>query len=660
MISIFEQLDVILKSVNESEDAESSAEKVVKAIPISPEMETAEQGEQQAREKISKYFYDLSMGSTPGAGLTATDKMELPDTWLDPKMKGKMSGKMEDKEFERNHVIWDQDEEIEKLEKEVTVNTTGEDTEFDDFDYRDNQFGDDADMDDVDMDDLDPSGGSGSGGSSSKSEDEKLRDAIDDAMDSMSDDGLGDDGEDGGQQSGGQQGGQQSGGQQGGSQQGGQQGGQQSGSQQGGSQQGGSQSGNDGYGPDGEPGEGGQEGGKPGEGGQEGGEPGKGGQEGGQEGGHHGPEGGDGEPGGHGSNGGPKSRKDEKLKELKKALDENNKEGVEKSIEDIKSGGDGFGNLAGQEIGDVSDKDIEGDMSKAGVSKEDIEKMSKASAENPMEGMSEEESDKLKKEVVDGLEKKCSKKGGSALAKTIVKHAMKSKLNNDEWKTMLKVFLKSKAVNSGDMAKTKNAIKWGHKNHLWRDSVLPTRGTSHGEIQTIYCFVDFSGSVSQDLVYTFLGRVIDLCAELNYTNINVYGFGQQLVLPREINGRMLKKDGKEVVLSQTWDFINEQQPGWATENFRDVANEIMRIRHKQKDAVYLIFGDGFWQDPEDGPMCLKSICGDRVLDRICVLTYYDPDGWWIEMYRGCIAMLKELVGIKNLICTKVTSIAKDI
>ena len=145
---------------------------------------------------------------------------------------------------------------------------------------------------------------------------------------------------------------------------------------------------------------------------------------------------------------------------------------------------------------------------------------------------------------------------------------------------------------------------------------------------------------------------------MNYTNIVVYGFGSKLVLPRKINGKMLKKDGKDVVLAQTWDFIDSQKPGEATENFMDVANEILQIRRKERDAVYLIFGDGFWQDPRVGPMCLRSICGERVLNRICVLTYYDPD-YYFEIYKGCISMLKELVGLKNVITTKVSRIMSD-
>ena len=211
---------------------------------------------------------------------------------------------------------------------------------------------------------------------------------------------------------------------------------------------------------------------------------------------------------------------------------------------------------------------------------------------------------------------------------------------------------------NGDMSKTKTGTKYGHKNHLWRDAVLPTKTFSRGQIQTIYCFIDFSGSVDQDLVYVFLGRVIDLCAELNYTNVVIYGFGSRIVLPREINGRMIKKDGKDVVLSQTWDYIQQQNPGASTENFRDVAEEIMEIRHKQKDAVYLIFGDALWQDPQDGPMCLKSICGERLLDRMCVLTYYQSDDYYFDVYKGCIAMLKELVGLKNVITTKASHITE--
>lgn len=601
-MNIFEELDKILNPVNESEGVETAkekAERIVKAIPVNPEMETEEQGKQKALEKLAKYFYKLSMGGSPGDKLTRKDDIDLPDDFLDPKMKGKMSGKIEDKEFEANKVVWDQDEEMEKLEKEIDVDMHGSDDDFDDFDYRDNSFGDDIDKDELDTDDLDNDGG-GSGDDSDKSEDEKLRDTIDNALDKMSDSGDLDDGD----QQNGQKGGQQ-----------------QSGSQEGG-------------------------------------------QEGDEEGDESGDSQGEAKEGAQGSSANrskpaPRTSKDQKLKELKDAIDNNDTEGVGKSVDKLKEGGDGSGELAGERIGEVSDKDLRGDMEKAGVSEKDIEEMTKATKDDKMGEMSEEDAQKLKKQVVDGLEKKCEGKGGSALAKTVVKNALKSKVNDDEWRSMLKLFLKSKSVNNGDMSKTRNGIKFGHKNHLWRDAVLPTKGPSRGTVQTIYCFVDFSGSVEQDLVYTFLGRVIDLCEELNYTDIVVYGFGERIVLPRKINGRMLKKDGKDVVLAQTWDYINSQRPGPGTENFRDVANEIMEIRKRQRDAVYLIFGDALWQDPHDGPACLKGICGERLLDRMCVLTYYDPDNYWFDIFKGCISMLKELVGLKNVITTKTSRIRMD-
>ena len=84
----------------------------------------------------------------------------------------------------------------------------------------------------------------------------------------------------------------------------------------------------------------------------------------------------------------------------------------------------------------------------------------------------------------------------------------------------------------------------------------------------------------------------------------------------------------------------------------------MEIRRRQRDAVYLIFGDALWQDYSVGPVCLKSICGERLLDRMCVLTYYDKDNYY-DIFTGCISMLKELVGLKNVITTKVSRIRMD-
>ena len=327
-----------------------------------------------------------------------------------------------------------------------------------------------------------------------------------------------------------------------------------------------------------------------------------------------------------------------------------------KNSTDVPDDGD---DTPGGQIEKPSDEALRKDMEKAGVNEKDIEKMIKEKNIDGKEDYSEEEMDKLRKEVVDGLENSCKKKGGSSLASTIVKNSLKRKINNDEWKEMLKVFLRTKSIGVGNMSTSNKGIKWGHKNHLWRDAILPTSAPSKGTIQNIYCFVDFSGSVEQDLVYTFLGKVIDLCVELKYTNVHVYGFGSRLVEPRILNKKSLK-DGTDVALSQTWDYINSQNPGPSTENFKDVAEEINRIKRKERDAVFLIFGDALWNDAYVGPACLKyNIMNTKYLKDICVLAYYTSEsGYWYRNFAGTINVLKELVGIEHIITTKAESIHK--
>jgi hypothetical protein len=184
--------------------------------------------------------------------------------------------------------------------------------------------------------------------------------------------------------------------------------------------------------------------------------------------------------------------------------------------------------------------------------------------------------------------------------------------------------------------------------------VLPTDGSSKGTIQTINCFVDFSGSVNQNLVFTFLGKVIDMCVKLKYTKVNIYGFGERIVEPRVIDKKLLKK-GSDVALSGTWEFIENQNPGGGTENFSDVANTINKIKQKDRKAVFLIFGDGRWKNPTLGPKCLKyEIMNNKYLDDICILTYYygTPD----RSLAGVINILRDIVGIKHIITSKASSI----
>ena len=560
-------------------------------IPIHPEMESEEQGKMAAYEKILKLFQKLSMGSS-GMETVNDGKPDIPDDIIDPMVKEPPKS-VKDKTFDKNKLAgWDEEPE-DKIKKEVELEKGGEDDdEFDDFDYRNNPFGDEDDEED-DTTDFDED---------DRSEDEKLRDSIEDAIDSLDDDKdksgeSGDDDDDSGADWGDDDG-------------------------------------------DGE-GQGGQEGK------QQGGQEGK--QQGGQEGGT--PKSGQG-------SGQSQSQKQKRLEDLKKSLDSKGMKDFHDKMDEIKSATDntsGDDSIAGQ-INTPTDETFKDEMKKAGFDDKTIDEMSQKKNEDTGGGdYSEKEIEELKKKVIDGLEHSCEEKGGSALASTIVKTALSKKLNDDEWKELIKMFLKAKSINKGKLSTANRGIGWGHKNHLWRDAVLPKNTPSKGTIQNIYCFVDFSGSVNKDLVYTFLGKVIDLCSELKYTTVKVYGFAYTLSVPRTLDSKSLSK-GSDVALSQTWDFIEEQHLNGCTENFYEVAEEINAIKRKEKDAVILIFGDAFWENQTVGPKCLKyNIDNIRYLDDICVLTYFTAIS---SRFAGCINVLKDIVGLKHVITTKASSIHK--
>ena len=596
-MNIFEQLNILLT------EAKSSSEVKESDIPIHPEMETKEQGEIAAAEKILKLFHKLQMGSG-GTESVKDGKPEIPDDMIDPMLKEPPTS-TKDKTFEKNKLTgWDEKPE-EKIEKEIEVEKgeKDEEDEFDDFDYRKNPFGDEEDDTDTpDYDDDDDN----------RSEDEKLRDSIEDAIDALDSDedengGSGQDGEDG-DDSGANWGDEEDGDDQGGQQ------GQQQGQK--GQQQGGEQNGQEG---DGDP--------------QQGSES---------------------KNSGHGSSETQYERK-KRLEELKKSLDSKGMEEFKDKMEDIKSGTDPQkeGETTAGQIETPTDETFKDEMKRSGFDDKTTDEMTKKKNVSVKDDFTEKEMEELKKQVIDGLEKSCEEKGGSALASTIVKNSLKRTLTDEEWKEMLKVFLKAKSIGKGKMSSSNKGIGWGHKNHLWRDAVLPKSAESKGTIQNIYCFVDFSGSVDKDLVYPFLGKVIDMCVELKYTTVKVYGFGQRLTEPKTLDKKALSK-GTDVALSQTWDFIKSQKPGPMTENFSDVAKEINKIKRKERDAVFLIFGDAYWEDPQVGPKCLKyEIMNTKYLDDICVLTYFTTMNSW---FIGCVNVLKDIVGLKHVITTKTKSI----
>lgn len=608
-MNIFEQLNMLLTEAASSSKANESD------IPIHPDMETKEQGEIAAAEKVCKLFQKLKMGSS-GQDAVNDGKPEIPDDIIDPMLKEPPKS-IKDKTFDKNKLAgWDEKSE-DKVEKEVEVDSDEEeDDEFDDFNYRQNSFGDDEDSEDDEAPDSEDD---------DRSEDEKLRDSIEDAIDSLDDD------KDGSGSGSGSKGGQED------EESGANWGDEEDGDGKDGGTEGGEKSGQ----------QGGKQGGKQGE------------QQNGQEGGSEGSEGEqkEGSSGGNKGSGKSQSSRKQRLEDLKKSLDSKGMGEFNETMEEIKTSKDDGGEddgIVGGQIQTPSDEAFRKEMQEAGLNNQAIDKMVKEKNTDTTTDYSDEELETLRKQVIDGLEKQCRRNGGSSLATSIAKNSAKRKISDEEWEKILEMFLSQRSEHKGKTTHANKGYKFGHKNHLWRGAVLPTQGApSKGTVQNIYCFVDFSGSVDQNLVFTFLGKVIDLCVKLEYTNVVVYGVGNNITEPRILDEEALER-GSKVAVSMTWEYITNQNPGGGTTNFRATAKEMNRIKRDEDDAIFLVFGDAFWSDPTLGVKWLRYDIDDiNYLDDICMMIYYETLN---STVRESVGVLVDIVGIKNIITSRASSI----
>jgi hypothetical protein len=590
MSNIFEKINNILNSLNESK------------FPVHNDMKTKEQGEDKAWEKIAKYFLDIPMNGG-GSGLTKSSEPEMPDDFIDPVMKNKMKSK--DKDFKENKVDWGEDDGSDKLKKELNGGDENDEDEFDDFDYKNNPFGDENE---------DETESQNSQKEDSRTESEKLEDEIDNALDELKDN-----------KSGGKSGNNSG------------KSGKESNSN-GGNDEEGYPGGEDGEGEDGDNPSNSRRGNDSNGGSRRGGND--------EEGYPGGPEPTDRESrrGGDGSSvSGPKTKRDEKLKEIEDAIKRG--ENAKKIIDDIKDGEEP--ELPG-EVKDIDDNDLKDDLKKTNLTDEEINNVLKNKNDDSQKVVDEDELEEKKQRIIKELEDHC-KNGQSALASTIVRWATDQKIKDIDWEKVLEMFLKKRAEVNGDKLKTRSGIKFGNKNHLWRHQALPTyTEKKQGDVATIYCFVDFSGSVEKSLVFTFLGKVMDLCMKFDYTDIVIYGVGSHAVEPRTITKEMVNSKGLKVELEKTWNFIDKQVPGASWTNFEDIGNIIKSLWSKNDNSVFLIFGDGKW-NTRDG-ISLKNRCPSSSLDSTAMLIYYED--YLTDQQRIFINHLKYIVKLKQLIITK--------
>lgn len=646
-MEIFEEFDKLIdsaKKLNESKKVE------YKDIPIAPTMETAEQADDFIRGYFAGILQDDETPPPPPGGPNPPLPPTPPPPPIYIKKKERKSASGEKAPWSEAKVEWEEDEFLKRLEIEAEEKEREEE---------------ETDIDDTEHDSfVDDEGGPGSGGGSgddgADDDDETLDDKPHKDRDDEDDEDT--DGAD---------------------------------SKDGESGKSGKSSSEGDEGDDGEEGEGsgkedGEEGedkeGKGGKGdgtgededskdGEKDGKGGKGSGEGDE----------DGETGESGESGG-KELEDairdaiETLKEKNEAEKEDLKELLdmleddtltdeeiaekEREVEEVKEHGrekmDKLKSLVGRLESPASKEEIEKEIEASKLSDEEIEALKSDTVE--VSGMDElpkdEELDALRKKAMEELDKKCKSK--SKLSTAILYHSMKdAKIDKTDWDIILEKILKSRSKHNGEMKSKAKKVILGAKNHIWRDVRYGYKTVKQGaDTNSIYCFVDYSGSVSSrpGLIISFLGKILEISGRLEFTDIQVYTFGDTLSVPRIITHDMLEKDGYEVTLANTIEFFDmeENNVGGAIENFAEVAYEINKIKSKDQNAIFFIFGDGVWTlyGNDQPPMRLKEICPRYVKDIIPFIFYDDEEDFKWKSLGKEVSILKDVVGIDDVIVTK--------
>lgn len=296
------------------------------------------------------------------------------------------------------------------------------------------------------------------------------------------------------------------------------------------------------------------------------------------------------------------------------------------------------------------------------LSKEEIEEMKKDISDimKDAEVPSDEEYDRLRKEAMEELNKKC--KGHSKLATSILYHSLKTpKLDKGDWDKIIEKVMRKRSKNSSDKVSTSKVKKIivGDKKHLWRDVRLGYKTIKRGDDkQSIYCFIDYSATVRYEkgLIVTFLGKILEMTQKLKYTDLHLYTFADSLSVPRIINEEMISKEGYETVLADTIKFFElpENYVGGAIEDFSLVGYEINRIKKNDRNAIIFIFGDGIWTfyGNWNPPTKLNEICPRWIKDIIAFVFYKNENSFKINKVGKEISQLKDVVGIQDVIVTK--------
>ena len=116
------------------------------------------------------------------------------------------------------------------------------------------------------------------------------------------------------------------------------------------------------------------------------------------------------------------------------------------------------------------------------------------------------------------------------------------------------------------------------------------------------------------------------------------------------SGELNLDESIKLAIAETWEFIHKQDLGYA-EEFKNVAEEINKIKRKEPESVFLVFGDAEWRSIKNLKDYINRV---RYFRDICILAYYI--GQPCKEFIKTVELIKNYVGIDHLITSKAESI----
>ena len=285
--------------------------------------------------------------------------------------------------------------------------------------------------------------------------------------------------------------------------------------------------------------------------------------------------------------------------------------------------------------------DLRDAMDKMGMDKSDIDSSMKGFDSDG--GLSDKDIHKAEAEARED--------GHTSIADTLKRVRLDEDLNDDAYEELLRLFADKRSHHTARVGATHSETSWGNKNHLWRGAIMPRDVDEEGgEVQTINVFLDWSGSVENDLVVTFVEQVIAICKRFEYSAVRVYGFGNHLSKPYTVTYSDTIDDNYE---KDELIRICSDVGGGSYENFNEVADKMFEISHEEDDSIFVVFGDGIWLETGKGfPKNVATRMQGELSD-ILFVVYEHKGDYWSKFTKECVFEMKNKYNFPNVITTKV-------